>query len=270
VTSVLAIARRAAPAALAVVACRAAPEPYPAVAVPCASNRIGQVVVTGAPREAVPQLAVLEGTLDDPERTARVAALAAQHLVARGYPGAGIRVARAAGCGVELRVAVDLGARYRIAEIAFATDDAFPRAARLAALEDALGTVNSVGGIYIEDRMTRALAELERRYQDAGWLDARLGPPRPAYRADGTVAITVPVAAGARFRIGSVKATGAGPRTRAAALQSLGLRAGDYYDGAAVRAAIERARRALARRVELRTSITDRQIDLEAVVEARP
>lgn len=269
-TTLLAIARAAALAA--VVSCRVAPEPYPAVAVPCAFHRIGQVVVTGAPREAVPQLAVLEGTLDDPERTARVAELAAANLVARGYPGAGVRVSRAAGCGVELRVAVDLGARYRIAEIAFATDDAFPRASRLAALEDALGTVNTVGGVYIEDRMTRALAELERRYRDAGWLDARLGPPRPAYRADGTVAITVPVTAGARFRIGSVKATGAGPRTRAAALQSLGLHAGDYYDGTAIRAAIDRARRMLARRVELRTNIADgaTRIDLEAIVEARP
>lgn len=254
-----------------VAACGAATGGYPPVATPCVFNRIGQVTVTGAPANAVPQLAVLEGTVDDPERTARVAELATAALRAQGYARAALAITRRTGCGVELDVAATLGPRYRIAAIAFATDDAFPAAARLAVLEDALGTVNTIGGVYIEYRMKRALAELERRYHDAGWLQARLGAPRTTYDPRGTVAIDIPVAAGRRFRIGSVKAVGAGPVAREAVLQTLGLHAGDYYNGPNVRSAIERARHRIARWVELRTSVADDrpEIDVEAIVEAR-
>jgi outer membrane protein assembly factor BamA len=271
-TYLLDLAPRTALAALAALAsCRVAPSPYPAVATPCAFNRIGEVRITGAPREAVPQLAVLEGTYDDPARTQRIAELAATGLRARGYATATIAIARRAACRVDLGVAVTLGRRYRIAQIAFETDDEFPSADRLAVVEDALGTVNTIGGVYIEYRMKRALAELERRYRDAGWLDARLGAPRTRYGADGAVAVTVPVTAGQRFRIGTVKAVGAGPLARQTVLQTLGLRAGDYYDGPSVRTAIERARHKLARWVELRTNVVgDRpEIDLEAIVEPR-
>jgi outer membrane protein assembly factor BamA len=248
-----------------------APDAPDAPAAPCSSHRVGQVTVTGAPARAVPQLAVLEGTIDDPERTERVARVAADALRAQGYAGASIAVARRAGCRIGLAVTVALGARYRIARIQFDTNDDFPPADRLAVLEDALGTVNTVGGVYIEYRMQRALVELQRRYRDAGWLEAELGAPRPTYGPAGRVAVRIPVRAGKRFRIGSVRAVGAGPRAREAVLQSLGLRAGDYYDGPRIRWAIERARRRLARWVELRTNVADDrpEIDLEAVVEAQ-
>lgn len=253
----------------ALAACGAAPVGHAPPAFPCSSHRIGEVVVTGAPRNAVPQLTVLEGTLDDPERTTRIAGVATEGLRARGYAAASIAVSRRAGCRIDLEVAVALGRRYRIAGITFVTRDEFPAAERLAVLEDALGTVNTVGGVYIEYRMLRALVELERRYRDAGWLEARLGAPRTAYDPAGTVTVQIPVTAGRRFRIGSVRAVGVGPLARDAVLQSLGLRAGDYYDGPRIRAAIERARRKLARRVELRTNLADGrpEIDLEAIVE---
>lgn len=254
----------------ALAACRAAPV-YPPVATPCASHRIGEVIVTGAARHAVPQLAVLEGTIADPARIDRIAQVATRALRARGYARATIDVTRRTGCHVELHVAVALGKRYRIAAIAFSPDDGFPGDARLAVLEDALGTVNTIGGVYIEYRMTRALAELERRYRDAGWLDARLGPPRTSYDPRGTVAIAIPVTTGRRFRIGSVTAVGGNPIARQAVLQTLGIHAGDYYDGPSIRTAIARARHKLARRVELRANVADDrpEIDLEAVVEVR-
>jgi outer membrane protein assembly factor BamA len=172
---------------------------------------------------------------------------------------------------VDLDVVVTLGARYRISNIAFDTDDEFPTADRLGAIEDALGTVNTIGGVYVEYRLTRALAELERRYRDAGWLDARLGPPRATYDPSGTVAVAIPVAAGRRFRIASVRAVGASPIAREAVLQTLGIHAGDYFDGPSIRTAIERARHKLARWVELRTSVADDrpEIELEAILEAR-
>jgi outer membrane protein assembly factor BamA len=252
------------------VACRAAPAGPLAPAAPCSSHRVGEVAVTGAPPAAVPQLAVLAGTLDDPERTDRIAQVATEGLRAQGYADAAIALARRAGCRIDLLVSVALGPRYRIARITFDTDDDFPRAERLAVLEDALGTVNTIGGVYIEYRMQRALVELQRRYRDAGWLEAELGAPRTTYDPAGTVAVRIPVRAGQRFRIGSVRAVGAGARAREAVLQSLGLRAGDYYDGPRIRWAIERARRRLARWVELRTNVADDrpEIDLEAVVEA--
>ena len=86
------------------------------------------------------------------------------------------------------------------------------------------------------------------------------------------MAVRIPVTAGRRFRIASVRAVGAGWRAREAVLQSLSLHAGDYYDGPRIRSAIERARRTLARRVELRERVADDrpEIDLEAVVEAGP
>lgn len=252
-------------------ACRAAPIGHDAPAARCSSHRVGQVTVTGAPASAVPQLAVLEGTIDDPERTERVAGVAADGLRAQGYADASIAVARRPGCRIDLAVTVALGRRYRIARIAFDTDDDFPEADRLAVVEDALGTVNAIGGVYIEYRMKRALAELERRYRDAGWLEAELGAPRTTYDPAGSVVIRIPVRAGQRFRIGSVRAVGAGALARETVLQSLGLHAGDYYDGPRIRWAIERARHRLARWVELRTNIADDrpEIDLEAVVEAQ-
>jgi outer membrane protein assembly factor BamA len=254
-----------------VTACRVPPGERAPLAGRCAFNRIGEVTVTGASRDAVPQLAVLEGTLDDPERTARTAASATAALRTAGFARARLAIARRVGCRVDLDVAVALGPRYRIASITFEPGDDFPAAERLAAIEDALGTVNTIGGVYVEYRMARALVELERRYRDAGWLDARLGAPRATYDASGTVAVAIPVAAGQRFRIASVKAIGASPVARAAVLQTLGLRAGDYFDGPSIRTAIERARYKLARWVELRTSVAgDRpEIELEAIVEAR-
>src|SRR5690606_31278930 len=159
-------------------------------------SRIGEVKVTGATPGDLPALAVLQGTHDDPARTARVAAAAVLALRWRGYARASIDVARQVGCFVELRIAVALGPRFRIARIEFQTDDAFPARERLAVIEDPLGTVNTVGGVHIDYRLRRALGGLERRYRDAGWLDAEIGAPRAAYDGAGAVRISIPVDAG--------------------------------------------------------------------------
>jgi outer membrane protein assembly factor BamA len=251
-----------------VAACQPAPPAHPAVAAPCLVHRISRVTVSGAAPDAVPQLTVLEGALDEPDRTARIAEVALGALRAEGYADARLAVRRRPGCGVELAVAVALGPRYRIASIAFATDDAFPAAARLAVIEDALGTINTLGGVYVEYRLVRALAQLERRYHDAGWLEARIGAPRATY-ARGEVAIAIPVTAGPRYRIGAIRVVGADPAARPRIAQALGLQTGDYYDGARVRTAIERARHGATRRVELRATVADDRpvVDVDAVVE---
>jgi outer membrane protein assembly factor BamA len=231
---------------------------------------VHDVVIDGAPRSAVAPLAVLEGTLDDPPRTERVTAIATEALRTAGYARATLAVTRTLQCGIDLRVAVTLGPRFRIARIDFETTDAFPIGERFAAIEDALGTVNVVGGVYVEDRLIRALEDLRRRYHDAGWLDAAIAAPRATYDAHGDVSIAIPITPGERFKIGNVTATGGNRTSRVAALEAIGLRGGEWYDGATIRTGLERASRELDRKIDLRTDIVKAKavIDVVAVVEA--
>ena len=234
--------------------------------------RVGKVTVVGAPQSTVPGLAILEGTIDDAARTDRMAEATRHSLEFQGYAHAKVAVSRQPGCFVELQVAVDLGPKFHIDRIEFQTADDFPAAERLSVIEDALGTVNTVGGVYIEYRLTRALAGLEKRYHDAGWLEAKIAAPIAHYDDPNTVSVTVPVTAGPRFRVGAIRARGAGAAARATVLEEIGLEPGAWYDGPTIRNGIDRARRKLDRAVELRTSLSsDRgEIELEAVLEARP
>ena len=237
-------------------------EPVPAA---CSTERIGAVRVTGAPRSAVPALAVLEGTLDDRERTARVVQAATEALQWRGYARARIDVTREHECFVDLRVAVTLGPQYKIARIAFATPDKLPNAERL--LEDALGTVNTVGGVLIDYRLRRALDVVAKRYRDAGWLDVEIGEPATVY--DGReVSVTIPVEAGERYRVGVIRALGGNASARQKLLDELGIEPGAWYDGPSIRRGLERARRSIDRKVHLRASARDdrAEIELEAIL----
>ncbi len=255
--------------ATALAACHAGGAGRSPVAVTCAPDRIGAVIVTGASREELAPLTVLEGTLDDPERTERIAGMALEGLRAQGHARATLSVTRGAGCGVELHAAVVRGPKYRIARITFETDDEFPAAQRRAVLEDGLGTVNTVGGTYISYRLQRALKELKRRYADAGWVGVTIAAPRIEL-AGTTIALTIPVTSGPRFTIGTIRAIGAGKEARATVLDALGLREGSYFDRSEVRAGVERAQRLLDRKIQLRVQVApDRtEIDVDAIVEA--
>ncbi|MEO8698705.1 MAG: hypothetical protein ABI867_01645 [Kofleriaceae bacterium] len=252
---------------------RSTPVPTPGpVAVPCSAARVGRITVVGAPRTSVPALAVLEGTIDDSIRTERVAAGAIEALRFRGYARATVAVTRATTCFTDLTVTVALGPKFKIDRIEFQTTDEFPARERLAVIEDALGTVNTIGGVYIEYRLQRALAVLEKRYQDAGWLDAKVTPAAARFDEAGRVTLTIPIAPGPRFRVAAIRARGAGAAARRAVLEEIHVEPGGWYDGLAIRTGIERARRRLDRSVELRTSVSaDRgEIELEAVLEAAP
>jgi outer membrane protein assembly factor BamA len=252
---------------IAMLGCREAQLPYPALAQDCSLARIGTIVVNGASVAEVAPIAVLEGTFDDQERTRRVTEVATELLHVRGYPQATVAVARREACGVELEVAVQRGPRFRITQLGFATDDAFPEEQRVAAIADALGTVNAVGGSYVADRMERALANLERRYHESGWIDAVIRRPIVSYDQDqGAVTVVVPIQAGSRYRIGAVRAHGAAAAVRAQVVAAMGLRGGEYYDASRVRTGLDRARRGLDRRIELRIEVAaDRQtVDVEA------
>ena len=244
---------------------------HPAIAAPCSIMRVGQIAVTGAPKSAVPALAVLEGTIDDHDRTERIRVVATDWLRASGHARAQIAVTRTQRCFTDLDVVVALGPKFKISEIAFATMDEFPARERLAVLEDALGTVNTIGGVYVEYRLQRALIKLQERYRDAGWLEARIAAPVARY-GDATIALTIAIDSGPRFRVSAIRARGAGAKARAAVLDEIRIEPGAWYDGVAIRTGIERARRKLDRTVDLRTTISiDRGvIELEAVLEAGP
>ncbi|HUS31532.1 MAG TPA: hypothetical protein VMZ53_23665 [Kofleriaceae bacterium] len=254
---------------LALVACHPGQTPREPLPLVCSEDRVGNVIVEGGTRADVPELAVLEGTLDDAERTDRIVQVSKDLLHARGYSRAEIEVERRAGCGVELVVHVDRGPRFRVAKIAFDTDDEFPAKARYAAIEDALGTVNAVGGSLVVDRLGRALEGLKRQYQDLGWLDVEIEHADAVYdEASGKVSLTIPIHAGQRYKLGNVVARGGRRSSRAAVIDALGLRGGDWYNGRAVREAIRRARRETGERIEVRLEVSEgaAAIDLEAVL----
>ncbi|HEY0255413.1 MAG TPA: POTRA domain-containing protein [Kofleriaceae bacterium] len=242
---------------------------YPALAKDCSPERIGKVSVHGASLGDVAPLSVLEGAFDDQERTDRITEVATELLHVRGYPNARIEVQRQAGCGVELDVAVALGPKFKISQLAFQTEDGFPEDERVETLADALGTVNAVGGSYVEDRMMKALDLLERRYHELGWIDAKVKNPITHYdETKGSVALVIPIEAGERYKIGAVRAHGSSSSTREEVLAVLGLRNGDWYDASLVRSRIERARKRVDRHIELRMEVSaDRNtIDIEARV----
>ncbi len=253
---------------VAIAACGQGLSPRPPIPVACSAERVGKVWIAGAARELVPALAVLEGTLDDPERIERVREVAVEGLRDRGHARASIAITRARGCGIDLLATVTPGPRYRIARITFDTDDELAPSTRLAVLEDALGTVNTIGGVYVEDRLKRALPELRRRYEDAGWVEAAIGAPATRLAADGTASIVIPIEAGRRFKLGVVRAVGGG-EVNGEVVDALGLRAGAYYDKTLLRAGIERARRRLDRWIQVRVEIAHErgEIDVEAIVE---
>jgi len=259
-----------------VAACHHSAPTYPALDGACDRNRIGTVSVEGAPASEVAGIMVLEGTRDDPARTERVARQTIETMRSDGYARASLTITPKRGCRVDLRVDVSLGPKFKISDIAFATDDAFPAAVRTQTIEDALGGINSVGGVYSPARLKRSLSELNQRYYDAGWLEVQIGEPIAHYDDEhATIAVEIPVQAGRRFRIGQVHATGGEPAQRAVVMASLGLKNGDWYDGEMLRTGIERIRRklgVLGQDVELRTNVSlkRREIDLEAVVEAVP
>ncbi len=257
---------------LTIASCGGHPAAFTPISARCTADRVGTVHVEGAERELVSGLAVLEGTLLDPERTERITLAAEEALRYRGYARARVAVSTEEVCFTDLHVIVDLGPKYQIARIDFQTDDSFPAQERLAALEDELGRVNTVGGVHIDYRLRRALKDLQERYRDAGWLDARIGDPEATYDdGDGLVALAIPVEAGERYRIGAITAHGGNSGVRQAILDEIGIEEGAWYDGPTIRRGLERARKLTKRKVVLREVDVDRGvIELEAVVAPKP
>jgi outer membrane protein assembly factor BamA len=253
---------------LTLASCGGPPAAHTPISARCTADRVGTVHVEGADRALVPGLAVLEGTLIDPERTERITQAAEEALRYSGYARARVAVSTEQVCFTDLNVIVDLGPKYQIARIDFQTDDEFPAKERLAALEDELGRVNTIGGIHIDYRLRRALKDLQERYRDAGWLDARIGTPEATYDdGDALVSLSIPVEAGERYRIGAITAHGGNSGVRQTILEEIGIEEGAWYDGPTIRRGLERARKLTKRKVVLREVDAEAGvIELEAVV----
>ncbi|HEU0034389.1 MAG TPA: hypothetical protein VFQ53_27390 [Kofleriaceae bacterium] len=255
---------------LALVACHTPATPR-APGLACAPGRIGKVTVTGAPRSAIAPLAVLEGTLDEPERTTRIVALTEALLHREGYPRAKLAVARHTGCGVELAVTAALGPRFRIARIVFATADDLDPAVRRDAFAISLDSgrrIQTVGGDYDAGWLETSVRQLATAYKDRGWTNVEIG--EVAVHEDdatGTVELTVPITPHDRFKIGELRAAPDDP-VALAALATIGLRSGDWFDARAVELATDRMRRHVGHRVYLRTTPRDDHhvIDVELAV----
>jgi outer membrane protein assembly factor BamA len=257
---------RALAIALLCAACGSSPPPRRSVA--CAAERIGRVTVIGVAPEVVAPIAVLEGTLDDRERTARVVAHTEAMLRANGYARAAIAMTHDENCGVELAARVTLGPRYRIARIELDTPDEFPEAVRRTVLASELGGANAVGGSYRADHLKSAMTRLVTAYWDRGWVNAEAGEPRVTFDdARAEVVVHLPIKAGKRYRIREVRLRER-DATGELVVATLGIHSGDWYETPRLRTAIERARRRVGKKVELWPAVLeDRgQVDLEIEV----
>jgi outer membrane protein assembly factor BamA len=129
-----------------------------------------RVEFDGMTRADVPQLALLEGTLHDRGRLARVVASTEASLRDHGYAHARLRESTRTTCeGVVVRIAGTLGPRYRAGTMRV-IGASEPIAA--AELEDDFGHTNAPGEAFQRSSLDAVLARLLAREHARGFLDA--------------------------------------------------------------------------------------------------
>jgi outer membrane protein assembly factor BamA len=163
------------------------------------ARRVIRVELDGITRDEVPRLAVLEGTLHDGARLARLAASTQEALRDRGYLRATLDATAHPTCGgVLVLVTGELDRRYRIRTIR-ATGAAIP--VTPAELADDLGHANVPGGAYSRQGLDLALTRILAREQAAGYFGVKgridVAPDEPA----GLVDVELQITDGPRSRI---------------------------------------------------------------------
>ena len=193
-------------------------------------------VADGALRGLIEQAAAEPGpaprTAPEGRRRASEASRAAIALLrSEGYYDAVAETALSPGATIRPIVRITLGPRYRISHIAIDWAGSPPDAAAQAAAVVALGLAPAAPGraADIIGAEGRAMARLHK----LGYPEADLRPRQVVVdHADFTVTPTLRIAAGARVRLGAVRAVGKAP-TRARWLASLApWKAGAWYDPA--------------------------------------
>ncbi len=191
----------------------------------------------------------LAGGLYEPARLHRMA-----DRLATSYRRAGHRRARVwfrvspAGAGrVDVIFRASAGPRYLVGAIAFTGQHHLDAARLRAALDTRDGAVNTAGAPYREDLLAEDLARMSYLYDDAGLIDARLGPPEVAAdERTHRLRVVVPVSEGQVYRLGHVRLTGRLARQRRRQLAALGVRPGERFSRARLVAGFERMQKLAA------------------------
>lgn len=176
------------------------------------ARRVIRVELDGVTRDEVPRLAVLEGTLHDGARLARLVASVTSALRDRGHLRASLDATAYPTCdGVVILVSGSLGPRYRVRSIR-ATGTSTP--VTPAELEDDLGHANVAGGAYARQALDVALTRILAREQEAGYFavtgDIAATPDDEAAAVD----VELRISEGPRMRI-AVAVDGGTPALRA-------------------------------------------------------
>jgi outer membrane protein assembly factor BamA len=154
------------------VAVTATPQPdgYAVVFDVTPARPVIRVEFEGMTRADVPQLALLEGTLHDRGRLARLVASTEASLRDHGYAHASLRASTRTTCaGVVVRIAGMLGPRYRAGTMRV-IGASEPIAA--AELSDDFGNTNAPGKAFHRSSLDAALVRLVAREQARGFFDA--------------------------------------------------------------------------------------------------
>lgn len=203
------------------------------------------VAIHGAVRPALlRRLRALVGTIDDPERTARIATRLEGTLRAAGYAKARVAAERRpVADGAWLCASVTPGPRYVLATIATPGAVHLSRGRIAAIVGEPHTRLNRVGGTYRADLMSEAIVRLQNAYADLGFVAAQLGPVTTDIDdARGRITLRIPVEEGARYTLGAVKFLGVAPARQAAYRALLGAREGDVYRAGPINEGVQRIR----------------------------
>jgi len=176
------------------------------------ARRVVRVELDGMTRADVPRLAMLEGTLHDRGRLARLVASSEATLRNHGYLRATLSATTQTTCeGVVVRIAGSLGRRYAAGKIRV-TGAATP--VTRADLAYDFGHTNVPGGAYQKDELDAALDRILARERALGYFDATREVHGLLDERTGRVDTDVRITDGPRYRI-QVVTEGGTPEMRA-------------------------------------------------------
>jgi hypothetical protein len=160
---------------------------------------VTRVELDGITPGQLPRLSMLEGTLDDRARLARLVVASEDLLRDHGYLDASLRATTRDTCdGVIVRVTGRLGRQYHVRTLRV-IGATIP--VSRADLEDDLGHANVVGGVYWKTALDDALARMRAREKALGHLDAR-GELDVALDAQtASVDVVMSITEGPRYRL---------------------------------------------------------------------
>jgi outer membrane protein assembly factor BamA len=184
--------------------------------------------VDGADQSLLAMLRPLEGSLYEPDRLVRLAALAERRLKAHGYWRATVNATAKVACGLaSVTFAVNPGRKYKLA--AFVVDGSELPIGR--SFERALGTANVVGGVLRYEDLVEEANTLLEKHRAHGWIEARRTDPILTYDdARGLVSVRLEYTAGPRYRLGTLAAVGGSTQARARIEALVGPLRDAFYD----------------------------------------